>query len=914
LNNHAQSSSECSTPSVINQPRSSSISQQPTTRPLIAKCQSCNIRGDLIVCNHCDNVICIKCADEHQSVINSDVKREWDLCKTQFQAVNDQSIRFDQMEEEAINKARSLQTFISKKSDQLIQTVENQKNTYIDTIEKYLWTYKQSFVHEQLVDEYESIDKRVEDLLNKSTDATSDKVDDFLFEIEHLESRLDNLNKILDSNQIKFPLLTLPEEINTSSLFGTLEFIPLNSNVSTTSDPCSLPMTNGYNHSQTKSEEQDYVFVDSSSNHFPKSFLSSAIEQISSLSSNSPTPNKKLLWQIDYFSVPYYVRTYENQLFICDKYGSLAIYKLNKSNDIRQKPSLVREIKLFKDYPTLPATDEDQTIIDSFVVYKLWIIVFKRKKNELHGTIYLFTHDGKLIQNGKCIHNHPSRELTIDTERNILWSLDQKQLCLFYYDLPDTKPNNPEEYFHNRCSHVQFSKPFAPIHISVNKNVLAVLDKNRQAVHVYDKRTREELYEHVNIYGNSTHFCWDMALFSDNSLLIKLDEMSSLKSGPSKHIYLQLDITKKNNILGIIEETDAYGMMITSTDEILIGSLVIDNVVNDLVRQHIKQKQNSTKKVVDYDSISISSQRTEQDTNPNDQHASISVVSSSLPSTLRKQVAVAQPPCTICKKKSNMIILCEHCKSDICEFCMEKHYQIISDMLSDKWIQCKEKFNQINSHVALSHKNKTIAVSKLDAIRKTIEERSKNLKHIIDSHRQTLSNHIDNHIQNMEQIIKSNDVFNEYESVKNRLPKILQEETNTSNLVSFLEETDTLLQQLIERNKKLKELETKIPYLSQPDSISINLSQLIGELKLDDSSSREGLSSSTTALGVDNNHNAYCNYNSVPSLMSTKPEQTRFPRRMRSSFRSRGGRGGNQHLSHLSEFYTQNKSNPRNSR
>ncbi|CAF4545460.1 unnamed protein product, partial [Rotaria magnacalcarata] len=63
-------------------------------------------------------------------------------------------------------------------------------------------------------------------------------------------------------------------------------------------------------------------------------------------------------------------------------------------------------------------------------------------------------------------------------------------------------------------------------------------------------------------------------------------------------------------------------------------------------------------------------------------------------------------------------------------------------------------------------------------------------------------------------------------------------ETNTSNLVSFLEETDTLLQQLIERNKKLKELETKIPYLSQPDSISINLSQLIGELKLDDSSSR----------------------------------------------------------------------------
>jgi hypothetical protein len=105
----------------------------------------------------------------------------------------------------------------------------------------------------------------------------------------------------------------------------------------------------------------------------------------------------------------------------------------------------------------------------------------------------------------------------------------------------------------------------------VNKNLIAVLDKNRQAVHVYEKKSREQLYEHVNSYGNSTHFCWDMALFSDNSLLIKLDEMSTLKSGPSKHIYLQLDTTKQHNIIGMIEEIDAYGMMITSTDEILIG-------------------------------------------------------------------------------------------------------------------------------------------------------------------------------------------------------------------------------------------------------------------------------------------------------------------------------------------------------
>lgn len=229
-------------------------------------------------------------------------------------------------------------------------------------------------------------------------------------------------------------------------------------------------------------------------------------------------------------------------------------------------------MKLFNDASsTIP--DEDQTIIDSFVVYKFWIIVFKRKKNELHGTIYLFNHEGKPIPNGKCVHNYPSRELTIDTDGNILWSLDQKQLCLFYYQLPDQHPLNQkiEDFFQARHLHVQFSKPFAPKHIAVNSNVIAVLDKNRQAVHVYDKRTRQELYQHINHFNHLTHFCWDMALFSDNSLLIKLDETSSLKAGPSKHIYLQLDASKQRNVIGMIEEIDAYGMIITPADEILIG-------------------------------------------------------------------------------------------------------------------------------------------------------------------------------------------------------------------------------------------------------------------------------------------------------------------------------------------------------
>jgi hypothetical protein len=89
-----QSCSERSTPSVSNQQRPSSVLPQPINRSLIAKCQSCNIKGELVICTHCDNVICVKCVDEHQSVINNDVKREWDICKTKFETMNERSSRY----------------------------------------------------------------------------------------------------------------------------------------------------------------------------------------------------------------------------------------------------------------------------------------------------------------------------------------------------------------------------------------------------------------------------------------------------------------------------------------------------------------------------------------------------------------------------------------------------------------------------------------------------------------------------------------------------------------------------------------------------------------------------------------------------------------------------------------------------
>ena len=94
LSTYDQSSSARSSPSQRSTPI---VSRSTPSSSIVAKCQLCNNRRELIVCRHCESVICFECADEHQRVINSDVKCQWERCKTRFENINDQSSksRFD---------------------------------------------------------------------------------------------------------------------------------------------------------------------------------------------------------------------------------------------------------------------------------------------------------------------------------------------------------------------------------------------------------------------------------------------------------------------------------------------------------------------------------------------------------------------------------------------------------------------------------------------------------------------------------------------------------------------------------------------------------------------------------------------------------------------------------------------------
>ena len=100
-----------------------------------------------------------------------------------------------------------------------------------------------------------------------------------------------------------------------------MNFIGFDENSSDIEDLLSQTVCNNYD-SNLKTDDDTYRIVDDSlTSTVKKNQFSNNIEQTSSYLSTSNIPMKKQIWSIDYFSVPCYVKIYENRLFICDKFG-----------------------------------------------------------------------------------------------------------------------------------------------------------------------------------------------------------------------------------------------------------------------------------------------------------------------------------------------------------------------------------------------------------------------------------------------------------------------------------------------------------------------------------------------------------------------------------------------------------------
>ena len=104
-------------------------------------------------------------------------------------------------------------------------------------------------------------------------------------------------------------------------MFGSLAFGDFKDNLSV-EDPFLVVRTDLTDSLSTTCKSDDDLSENLSTESKAKTSTSEAnsLMSIPSMISKN-VPKKKLFWQIEYYAVPYYVCTYGNQLFVCDRYG-----------------------------------------------------------------------------------------------------------------------------------------------------------------------------------------------------------------------------------------------------------------------------------------------------------------------------------------------------------------------------------------------------------------------------------------------------------------------------------------------------------------------------------------------------------------------------------------------------------------
>lgn len=129
--------------------------------------------------------------------------------------------------------------------------------------------------------------------------------------------------------------MSFQNDVDVSSLLGSLEFLSSTNQIDR-SNPYASSTTAAASKVENRSkmttelneiddDDDEEPFTSQWTRLMDSSHSSTKSESRLSPSTSGTPTRKRLLWTIDYFSVPYYVRTYGNQLFVCDKYGKIRL-------------------------------------------------------------------------------------------------------------------------------------------------------------------------------------------------------------------------------------------------------------------------------------------------------------------------------------------------------------------------------------------------------------------------------------------------------------------------------------------------------------------------------------------------------------------------------------------------------------
>ncbi|CAF0782506.1 unnamed protein product [Adineta ricciae] len=523
-----------------------------TPKPLsiVAKCALCSTKTELFVCPHCDEVICQVCVNKHRSILNETLKEHWLKCKTKFQNLSQLSNNYDRDFGSVENEIDRIRQMLERRYLEFVQSIDNKKNTLLIQIEDHIRSTSSYVKHADLQQVFKSVHQRLNEFFQGTN--TASNADDFLLEIQHLNRQINNRERFMNDDTLKYPYLTPSKPLIISDVFGELQW---------NSKPMPIrnsprPLTANGHTSRNSDGWQD-----------ESSSLPDEIEQDALPA--APVMRKQRQWSLDASGVPHFLCILSKKnylLFACDKYGCIDLYQLD-GTDPSVPPRHLRQFELFSGN----SSSQKPQIIEAFTVYTPFIVVSAHLSDQTDtSSVYFFDHRG--IQQGEtCLQNFPVRQLSADNGFKCLWGVDRHQHSVYYNQLP-MNVTQIQQSIDQREEFIVFGRDFEPIRITQNQTSIAVVERNSQSVHIFDKQTKEQVDEIQNLLRTEGTFrLWNVLLRDDNSMVLKLDEDLPPYSRPQTIHHLIVELDPNGVPIAQIERTAVYGLAVGPNQEILLG-------------------------------------------------------------------------------------------------------------------------------------------------------------------------------------------------------------------------------------------------------------------------------------------------------------------------------------------------------
>ncbi|CAF4492128.1 unnamed protein product [Rotaria sp. Silwood1] len=202
---------------------SSSVSEA-----VIARCHSCGNKCQVIVCEHCDHFVCLKCAEEHRTTTKVDAQElinKWHECKNKYNMLLQKLNQYNHDRIQIESDLAAIRVAVEQRSRDAIQYVVDQRDSLISRINEHMEKEQtiNNIKHNDLVNEFRQIQNRFESALN-GEDIGSYTQGDFLRDIHELQNRMNKRNNLMEKHIFQIPTISRYERISIEKLLGELHF------------------------------------------------------------------------------------------------------------------------------------------------------------------------------------------------------------------------------------------------------------------------------------------------------------------------------------------------------------------------------------------------------------------------------------------------------------------------------------------------------------------------------------------------------------------------------------------------------------------------------------------------------------------------------------------------------------------